>query len=78
MSRTGLLSELEDFRQDPSVKRRHVINLKHDYMVSGPALAAGIPLLHNRAGPVRRDEIMTFFSCNRLAGLETGLASQSF
>lgn len=55
------------------------MNLKHDYMVSGSALAAGIPLLHHRAGPDRRKhEAMMFVSSNLLAGLETGLVCQSF
>ena len=50
----ALLSEVVDLRQD---NMTHLTNVKHDYMVlySGPAMPAGIPLLHIiRSGPVWR------------------------
>ena len=49
------------------------INLKLDFVISGPLIAVEIPLMHKRA--VKRGEIITFFSCNPLAELELRLAS---
>ena len=52
------------------------INLRHDYMVGAPAMAAEIPLLCNRISHVRRDEVMTFPYLIVL--LKTELTSQGF
>ena len=54
-----MLSELNEIRRYPFANRRLDIKLKHEYVINRPALAAGIPDLHNRAGPVRREKYDT-------------------
>ena len=71
-------SEMNEIKRDPFFNERPVIKLKHDYIISRPALAASIPDLHNRAGPVRRDESMTLVSSNCMAGAEKRVGLLSF